>query len=860
MFTPTQRLLRLAYLGCAVGLLAFSFAFAEAPSPERSPTLALVGARILTQTDAGAITGTVLIHDGKIVAVGPAVAAPSDATRIDVTGFVITPGLIDARSTLWLQAAAAKESAGDAGLDVLDGIDPNDEDWKEVIRQGVTTVYVQPANSGIFGGRGAVLRVGPAETVEEIVVKASAAAQAALGTAVASAPAGQTAFAGFGRRGGGPPLPDPVQPPLSPTAINNSVIRYSHYVTLKQAFDAVKQYDSEWKKYDEPAKSAAGEKPPTPPARMKRDATKEFLRKVLKGELPLRLEAHRDDDVRNALRLADEYHLKVVLEGLSDPGFAAESLAKHQVRMVLGPFVEFEDVPIYRKDRPADWPKTVLTPDTRWALGTFSGQPRGSRLLRVHAAAAVARGIDPDRVLRAMTRDAAEILGVGDRLGVIAEGKQADLVVFAGNPTDPSVPVRLVVSGGKVLVDNKVQSAPEPGSATAVRLPNKLPKKYTLRTRRFLTEDGKYQPATVLIENGRIGGFDTALKISDDVPTFDLGTAVLTPGLVAGHSQLGLEALIDDPAEADAGQVRAIDAFDPQHRAVRELVAGGFTSALFAPGSVNVVAGSATGVRLGTAAPHLGGAGVKFVLTANSRGVARATPAADSTTDDPIVNAFRGRMRSGPQRYPGSLAGQVELIEQVLSGKSPESELYLPTRVRQQIQTERHLHVAAVLEQKEVAFFEAHTRAEVSAALQLIDRFKLRGVLVGPEEIKPFVNELKRLNVGMIAAPTHVADYDPQVQELGEAAAAGVPVAFGSAPAQEMRIAAAMAVNAGMSREAAWRGLTTTAARLSGMPSQAGRIVVGAPADFAIWGGSPLDVRSRPLCVVVDGKVVSSIP
>src|SRR5439155_8634423 len=108
-------------------------------------------------------------------------------------------------------------------------------------------------------------------------------------------------------------------------------------------------------------------------------------------------------------------------------------------------------VPVYRKDRPADWPKALLAADARWALGTFSDQPRGSRLLRVQAAAAVAAGIKPERVLQAMTRDAAEILGVGDRLGTIAPGKQADLAVFAGDPLDPSVPVRLVVSNGKVV-------------------------------------------------------------------------------------------------------------------------------------------------------------------------------------------------------------------------------------------------------------------------------------------------------------------------------------------------------------------------------------------------------------------------
>ena len=83
---------------------------------------------------------------------------------------------------------------------------------------------------------------------------------------------------------------------------------------------------------------------------------------------------------------------------------------------------------------------------------------------------------------------------------------------------------------------------------------------------------------------------------------------------------------------------------------------------------------------------------------------------------------------------------------------------------------------------------------------------------------------------------------------------AAIPVSFGSGSAQDMRTTAALAVNAGMSREAAWRGLTTTAAKSAGLPDTFGRLVPGAAADIAIWDGSPLDLRSRPLRVLVDGK------
>src|SRR5208282_2737483 len=230
----------------------------------------------------------------------------------------------------------------------------------------------------------------------------------------------------------------------APVPTSNALTRFGQYEQIKRVFESVKQYDDEWKKREEAAKTKTGASSKTgkdtkaPAAReaaaskAKRDGTKEFLRKVLKGEIPLRAEVHREDEVRNALRLADEFHLRIVLDAVTNPGLQSETIVKRRLPMVLGPFIDLEETGAYRKDRPADWPLALLAKDNRWALGTFSSQPRGSRLLRVHAAAAIARGIEPDRVLRAVTRDAAEILGIGDQRGQIAAGKVADLVVFAG--------------------------------------------------------------------------------------------------------------------------------------------------------------------------------------------------------------------------------------------------------------------------------------------------------------------------------------------------------------------------------------------------------------------------------------------
>lgn len=838
------------------------------PSPPRA--IALLGGRILTQAEAGAVEGTLVIRDGKIATVASDEAIPADAERIDVKGMVITPGLIDARSTLWLSPAAAQEGASDGGLNVLDDVDPHSEDWREVVRQGVTAVYVQPAATGILGGRGAVLRVRPAESVEELVVQGDAAAQAALGTAGATpAPAAQQTLAGR--------LGLDTQP-STPALSSNSLTHYGQYEQLKRALDAARRPADEQKKAA-PTNGASG----TP---SRRDPSRELLGRVLKGEIPFRIEAHREDDVRNALRLADEFKLRIVIDGASNPGAAVADLVSRRVPLVLGPFAELEELPTYRAPEPAapagrgrgrrqqpapmreppatpsakqptERTKALPTDDSRWALGTFSNQPRGSRLLRAHAAAAVAQGIDADQVLRAITRGAAEILGVGDRLGTIACGKQADVAVFAGNPLDPSVPVRLVLSQGRIVYRAEgglATSSPANPQSAAPALPSRMPTRYALRSQRIVTEDGSFRPGVVVVDNGKVAAVGSAAT-PDGVSVIDLGNAVLAPGLVGGPGELGLGGAIDDPAEADAGQIRAADVFDPQHRAVRKLLEGGFTTLLFAPGSVNVLAGACSGLRLGAADPTFVPGGMKFVLAATSRGAGRtASPAAEDG-----LPAFLQAARGGPPRYPASLAGQVELIEQVLSGKAAPTELYVPAGIRQQIQAERRRNVAGLLEKKQVAYFEVRSRAETDAALRLVKRFGLRAVLVGPEEVRPFLEPIKRLGVGVAARPVQAGDYDRPLQELAAATVAGVPVAF-TGSAQEMRMAAALAVNAGLPQEAAWRGLTTGAAALMGLPEGTGRVVVGGNADLGIWTGMPIDLCSRPVQVLVAGKVPASAP
>ena len=869
------RLFQLVAAMTIVGM-AFGFRAVSADSKSSPSSIALVGGKIVTLDGQGTIDGgTVVVCGDEIVAVGKDIDVPEDAQRIDAKGLTITPGLIDVRSSLWLTAASARQTANDGSLDVLDGVDPFSPDWHEVTRQGVTAVYIQPGSTGNLGGAGSVLAVQPGSSVEELTIEKQAGVQASLGLSSSS---------------------------------RNSRQRYTQYERLKKLLDGAEQYKEQWEKYEayqkkkkaeeqaakkkkqkstsssagkagrggrggkgrapkpkedakkgpdkraeDPEKKDDSEKPKSddqkksgeaqkkappkkeqPPKKPDRDPVKDLLVRVLKRELPLRVEVHRADDALNALKLSADFKVRMVLEGLADLGVAADKVLEKRVPLVLGPMLETGTVPSYRRDRPHDWHRHYLTHDAHWALGTFGGSSRASRLLRVQAAAAVAKGFPPDRVLAAITKHAAEVAGVGQRLGTIRKGKRADLVGFAGHPLDPSAPVAVVLSGGKVIYERTEAEPVDHGSIAhnGQQIDGPLPDRYGIRTNRFLTDEGQFAARLLVIANGKVSRIESHDADVGGLKVIDVGDLVLSPGLVSAHSSLGVAATIDERAEAHTSHIAAADAFDPESRMARRFVAGGVLRVAFAPGSRNVLAGQVGCVRLGSQELlHNCNMAAKLVFASSAR------------------SSFR---------FPSSLSGQLQLARQFLDCELPPTRLYLPPTVAQLLDRQQRELVQSLLAGKQIALIHAETDAEIRAACDLAGQYKLTAALINPRQLEPFVERLKELGLGVIARPVNAADYSWYAADLASASQCGVTVAFGADDAHSLRMTAALTVAAGMSPQAALRGLTTEGARLCGMDASVRGLVTGSPADFVIWNGSPLNMCAKPLYVVVDGQLIET--
>lgn len=750
---------------------------APAPAPPAKP-LALIGATI--RTGAGEMVGNIVVDHGKIVAIGADAAVPADAKRVTLTGHIITPGLIDARSVSWLNSGAAREGGRDGSLNILDGVDPFDDGWKDAAAQGVTAVYIQPASTGSLGGSGAVLRVAPATKVEDLVVRSPAAVQASLGVTAAPPPAQANPLAALFAQLGLPVPPTQTAPP-APTL--NALTRYAQYESLKGQLDG--------------AKKSAESKTAKP------DPAKELLLKVVRRELPLRLEIGNEDDLRNAARLASESGVRLIIDRMDRARAIPDEFTTAKSSMVV-------------TGKATTAIKQLALDGRKWAIGTGGDEPRATAWLRARAAALVAEGMPRDKVLHALTRDAAETLGVGDQLGLLAVGRVADLAVFAGEPLDPSVPVRMTICQGVVTFEQPGAEVVPIIAAAKPELPDHLPAGYVIKTKRLLQPTGEFAPGEVYIEGGKV----TARPPNGGAATFDVGDAPVTPGLIAGCVTLDGEL---DP-DADAAHLRAADGMAADDKRLRGLRDGGFLTVVLAPGSENVIAGMTGAVR--SADPAVArDCGMKFVLSSAAR------------------NA---------DRFPISLIGQTQLVGDRLRGQTPKTELYLPDAVQKALLAERDRGLEALRGRKSAAWFDTQTRGEVRAALRLIAEHKLRGVIAGPRQVEDMTDEIRASGVAVVAGPARSGDPEKVRTGLVALGRAGVALAYAGTEPTDIRQTAAWLANGGLARPLARRGLIASAEPFN-LPPGTARLAAGDPADAVIWDGDPLDPASRALAVIAAG-------
>ncbi|MEZ0165669.1 amidohydrolase [Kineococcus sp. LSe6-4] len=389
--------------------------------PQRD--VAVVGGNVLTLTpqwDGGSVPGTVLVRDGRIVAVGPVseVPVPADVPVLDATGRWVLPGFVDPHTHLGVHAEGEgwhgadvneKGEPGGARLRTWDGVDPADQGFADALATGVTTVAVLPGSANVIGGQTSALKTWGG-TVEEMLLRAPLGVKSALGE--------NPKKNGSGR---GPRT------------------RMGIAAALRDAFAAAQRFAA-----DRERALAAGERP-GPATGADRDA--EVLARVLDGELLWHQHAHRADDIATAVRLAEEFGHRLVLNHVTEGHRVLDLLRKHGLPAVVGPLLTSRSKPELRH-RSLAVPGLLAGAGLRVAL-TTDHPVVPIQFLPVSAAFAVREGMDPHEALRALTLNPARILGLDDRVGSLAPGLDGDVVVWSGNPLDVMSRALHVVLGGR---------------------------------------------------------------------------------------------------------------------------------------------------------------------------------------------------------------------------------------------------------------------------------------------------------------------------------------------------------------------------------------------------------------------------
>ncbi|MCR9292759.1 MAG: amidohydrolase family protein [bacterium] len=863
---------------------------ADEHDADSEKVVALVGAKVYTMVDEQPLSdAVVLIRGSRIEAVGTEIDVPDEATIMDAAGLSITPGFIDAHSRLWLTKASTSSGGTDATLKVLDGADAFSEDWQEVIEQGVTTVCVQPAGTGTTGGFAAVLSVAPtAETGPEVIAE-HAALQASIGI---NAGNNRVRLQHYER----------IQKLLkSASDYQEKWEKYNAYLDKKKKQESESKADSEnakpnadnpdSKNDDSAARSGkpssqsrsrgsrggmggrgrspaptpdeqpndteskktsdsgdpkkeSDEKPPEEP---KRDPLLEQLVKVVQGRIPMRLEIHSADDFFLAEKLRNEFEkLQLIFEGLARLGSASQQLKQLAAPVVLGPWLELEPNYESKFDSGSHWGQTFREYPGNLVIASRGTTPRSSRFLRAHLAKAIASGLPPENALRAVTANAARLLGQSAELGSIEPGKRADLVAFRGQPTDAATPIAWVMSRGDLVFSDETAASvaadalSEPVSRVGLQNQasglvefselSQLPEKFAVTSERCLLADGSVASKTLVIESGKIVDIlepSTVNKESlSQLLNFDLGSSLVTPGLLSGHTTLGLTQSIDPNSSPDASYVVAGDAIAKGFKGEKELLADGLLRVILAPGDSNPIAGSASLVRIGAERPvAVRQVASKLVLSEDARSA---------------------------ERFPSSLPGQLKLIESSLAGELFDMRLYLPEEIQRRIQQKRSGFFESLLTAGAPVLIVAERDAEIRAALDLVESYQLKALLVGPLQLRPFLPRLKALNVGIVASPIRTEGYAWYVQDLVAASKAGVSVCFAGDSAEQLRLLASQMVSHGMQPESALRTLCMGCNEIAGVHG----LAEDAPADFVVWSDSPVSLQSKPLAIIVDGKRV----
>jgi imidazolonepropionase-like amidohydrolase len=849
-----------------------------------SPPVLIKHATVLTAAGPRLLGASLLLRDGKIVAVGPdaeVAGAAGGAEVVDATGKWVTPGLIDPHSHLGVYASPAvaanadgNEATNPVTADVWaeHSVWPQDPQFPLALAGGVTTMQILPGSANLFGGRSITVKNVPALGVDAMKFPG-----APYGLKMAC---GENPKRVYGERG---------HPPST---------RMGNVAGYREAWIRAARYREKWREYQD--KKARG-KDAEPP---ERDLGLETLAGVLEGKILVQNHCYRADEMLEMIDIAHEfgYHIAAFHHAV-EAYKIAPVLAQNGICA----------------DMWADWwgfkmealdgirENLALVAQAGGCAVVHSDSADGIQRLNQEAAKAMAAGIragiaiTPEEAVRWLTINPARSIGVDRQTGSLEAGKMADVVVWSGNPFSVYSHAEKVYVDGALMYDNldprhqpmtdfelglrdgvRAQAggmgtaataaaspaaaaagsaAPPAGDTMAPAAPGanvapaagaaSLAPAETVAilgaTVHTMGPAGTLRGATVILAGGRIQAVGAGIPIPAGARRIDATGKIVTPGLLDSLTNLGLVEVnaVEDTEDATNEDPQVSAAFDvalginSRSMLIPINRVEGITRAISAPGSgkslflgqgavIQLGGGPQTVVRRSVAQfVALGEAGAR--LAGGTRGVAaiRLREALRDALDYDANRAAYDRAERRPYSLPRL---DLEALLPVARGQQP--------------------LVALV-----------NRASDIEQILDLARQMKLRLILAGAAEGWEVAGEIATAHVPVLLNP--LTDLPQSFEELGatlENAArlvrAGVTVAFltgDSHNSRNLRQGAGNAVAHGLPWESALAAMTVNPARIWGLDDY-GTVEPGKDADLVIWDGDPLEVTAAAERVFIRGQ------
>ena len=364
--------------------------------------------------------GDVLIENGRIRAVGENLTAPEGAQIIDAAGRLVTPGFVEAHCHIGLDGEGCGWEGHDYNeivepctpqLRAIDSINPQDEAFENAVKGGVTCAVTGPGSANVIGGTFTAIKL-YGKRVDKMIVKDPVAMKVAFGE----------------------------NPKRCYSSLKKSPsTRMATAAILRETLFKAKRYMED----KEAAEKEGGKAPAF-------DMKLEAMIPVLKGEIPIKAHAHRADDIFTSIRIAREFGIGITLDHCTDGALIADELAAEGLPAFVGPSLG-QKTKIELANKSFETPGILNRAGISVSIIT-DAPVIPLQYLPMCAGMAVKGGLDIEEAWKAVTINPATATGIGDRVGSLAVGKDADVVIFNGNPlTDVTYTVAYTIIDGNIV-------------------------------------------------------------------------------------------------------------------------------------------------------------------------------------------------------------------------------------------------------------------------------------------------------------------------------------------------------------------------------------------------------------------------